>query len=157
MQSRKQCWGMHEMMYIINQLCNSVMHPFNSNIMNVTWRTWFRFKKKEKKRTALNYCGARAIRKGFPASPSSCLEWTWRLVFSRFSAYVTCNINLNDNWTVLSSLLPSPPLPSQPLWGVKGLLICVPIVPNTSVGVPKPFSLDRCWMATLWAVNKGIF
>lgn len=68
------------------------------------------------------------------------LKRTWRLPFSPIlpSAYVTCNINLNNNWML------SLPLPPWPLRGVKGPLICFPIVPNTTVGVLKPFNLDTC-------------
>lgn len=95
-------------MYLINQLCTSVIHLFKSNVMNECHlKDSVQFEKKKKKR-AFNYCGVRAIWKGFPASP--CLERTWRLAFSLF-----CRLHMSPvtliwiitEWSLFAVTFPS--------------------------------------------------
>lgn len=72
------------------------------------------------------------------------------------SAYVTCNINLNNNQMVsLHGYLPLH-CPCGVHRACKGLLICFLIVWSKSVGVGCVcFSLHTCWTSTLWALNTG--
>lgn len=124
--SHKHCWGVRELMYVINQLCTSALLWVQCNECHLKDSVWC-----EKNESSI-IVELRQLEKVSQPPPPAC---SLRVLSIYPSAYVTCTIHLNNDW------MPSLPryLPPQPLQVWKVYSLAAPLSP-TRLCVLKPFT-----------------